>query len=130
MSKTFSPFTQYGQNMNQSPIDAYNFYKKNIPAAQETIENMAFNSAQESSANFAQNLLPKANAKKSFLGMNTSLLAGLVLGAGAAIVASNPKVQKAVVGTSVKVWAGLQGHIEEMKEQIHDAKAELSQEDE
>ncbi len=119
-------------NNQQSPINAYNFYKKNEQAAQETINSMNFNSVQETSANFAQNIMPNSNnsQKASFLGINTSLLTGLALGAGAAIIATNPKVQKAVVGTSVKIWSALQGHIEEMKEQVQDAKAELAQEEE
>jgi len=56
-------------------------------------------------------------------------LKGLALGAGVALVATNPTVQKAVVSGAVKVWAAVQGGVEELKEQVQDAKAELSQED-
>lgn len=56
-------------------------------------------------------------------------LKGLALGAGVALVATNPTVQKAVVSSAVKVWAALQGGVEELKEQVQDAKAEISQED-
>lgn len=56
-------------------------------------------------------------------------LKGIALGAGVALVATNPTVQKAVVSGAVKVWAALQGGVEELKEQVQDAKAELSQED-
>lgn len=56
-------------------------------------------------------------------------LKGLALGAGVVLVATNPTVQKTVVSGAVKVWAALQGGVEEIKEQIQDAKAELSQKD-
>ena len=59
---------------------------------------------------------------------NADYLKGLVLGAGVAVVATNPTVQKAVVSGAVKIWAALQGGVEELKEQVQDAKAELSQE--
>lgn len=60
---------------------------------------------------------------------STDYLKGLALGAGVALVATNPTVQKAVVSGAVKVWAALQGGVEELKEQVQDAKAELSQQD-
>lgn len=60
---------------------------------------------------------------------SSDYLKGLALGAGVALVATNPSVQKAVVSGAVKVWAALQGGVEELKEQVQDAKAELSQEE-
>ncbi|WP_207263870.1 YtxH domain-containing protein [Desulfovibrio sp. Huiquan2017] len=60
---------------------------------------------------------------------SSDYLKGLALGAGVALVATNPTVQKAVVSGAVKVWAALQGGVEELKEQVQDAKAELSQQD-
>ena len=56
-------------------------------------------------------------------------LKGLALGAGVALVATNPTVQKAVVSGAVKAWAAIQGGVEELKEQVQDAKAEISQQD-
>lgn len=55
-------------------------------------------------------------------------LKGLLLGAGIALVVTNPSVQKALIGGAVRVWAAVQGGVEEMKEQIEDVKAELSRE--
>lgn len=55
-------------------------------------------------------------------------LKGLLLGAGAALVLTNPTVQKALIGGAVRVWAAVQGGVEEIKEQIEDVKAELSRE--
>ncbi|TIH14850.1 YtxH domain-containing protein [Marinifilum sp. JC120] len=55
-------------------------------------------------------------------------LKGFLLGAGLALVASNPKVQKAVVSGAVKTWSAVQGGIEEAKEKIHDIKAEAQSE--
>ena len=54
-------------------------------------------------------------------------LKGFAVGAGIAILASNPKVQKAVVSGSVRLWSALQGGIEEAKEKIQDIKAEVEQ---
>ncbi len=60
---------------------------------------------------------------------NADYLKGLALGAGVALVATNPAVQKAVVSSVVKVWAAIQGGVEELKEQVQDVKAEISQQD-
>ncbi len=60
---------------------------------------------------------------------SSDYLKGLALGAGVALVATNPTVQKAVVSGAVKLWAAIQGGVEELKEQVQDAKAEISQQD-
>lgn len=56
-------------------------------------------------------------------------LKGLLLGAGVALVVANPKVQKALISGAVRLWAAVQGGVEEIKEQIQDVKAELSREE-
>jgi hypothetical protein len=53
-------------------------------------------------------------------------LKGFLLGAGVTLVATNPKVRKTIVSGAVKLWAAVQGGVEELKEQVLDAKAELS----
>ncbi|WP_320170486.1 YtxH domain-containing protein [Maridesulfovibrio sp.] len=60
---------------------------------------------------------------------STDYLKGLALGAGVALVATNPTVQKAVVSGAVRLWSAIQGGVEELKEQVQDAKAEISRED-
>jgi len=60
---------------------------------------------------------------------DSTYLKGLALGAGVALVITNPKVQQAVVSGAVKLWAAVQGGVEEIKEQIQDVKAELSQQE-
>ncbi|WP_291329475.1 YtxH domain-containing protein [Desulfovibrio sp. UCD-KL4C] len=65
---------------------------------------------------------------KSWVNVTDSrYLKGFAVGAAVAIVASNPTVQKAVVSGSVKLWAALQGGIEEAKEKLQDIKAEVDQ---
>lgn len=59
---------------------------------------------------------------------DSGYLKGLLLGACVALVVTNPTVQKALVSGAVRLWAAIQGGVEEIKEQIQDAKAELSQE--
>lgn len=58
-----------------------------------------------------------------------SYLKGVAVGAGVALIVANPTVQKAVVSGAVKIWSALQGGVEEVKEQINDIRAEMSQED-
>ncbi|NDV23988.1 YtxH domain-containing protein [Desulfovibrio sp. JC022] len=66
---------------------------------------------------------------KSWVNVTDSrYLKGFLIGAGLALVASNPKVQKAVVSGAVKTWSAVQGGIEEAKEKIHDIKAEAQSE--
>ncbi|XPV75057.1 MAG: YtxH domain-containing protein [Desulfovibrio sp.] len=55
-------------------------------------------------------------------------LAGAALGAGVAYAMTNEKVQKTVVSGAVRLWAGIQGGVEEVKEQVQDIKAEMSRE--
>jgi hypothetical protein len=58
---------------------------------------------------------------------NSGYLKGFVVGAGVALILTNPTVQKAVVAGAVKIWSAVQGGVEEVKEQIQDIKAEMSQ---
>ncbi|TWI75669.1 hypothetical protein LZ24_00722 [Desulfobotulus alkaliphilus] len=60
---------------------------------------------------------------------NSGYLKGFVVGAAAALVLTNPTIQKALVGGVVKIWSAVQGGVEEVKEQIHDIRAEMSQKD-
>jgi len=57
---------------------------------------------------------------------NANYAKGFVIGAGVALVLANPAVQKAIVSGAVKLWSGVQGGVEEVKERIHDIKAEMS----
>lgn len=61
---------------------------------------------------------------------NAGYMKGLLIGAGATLVLTNPAVQKALVRGSVKLWSLVQGGVEEVKEQFQDIKAEMSQEEE
>ncbi len=58
---------------------------------------------------------------------NSGYLKGFVVGAGLTLVLTNPAVQKAMVQAGVRLWSTVQGGMEEVKEQIHDVKAEMSQ---
>lgn len=57
---------------------------------------------------------------------NSGYLKGFVVGAGLALVLTNPAVQKAMVSAGVRLWSTVQGGVEEVKEQIQDVKAEMS----
>ncbi len=124
------------QNYVNAPIDSYNYYKKSPQAMQNMVENMNFQGTNESFAEFynatAQKLgqqptPPAVKTKKSLL-TNGSFLKGIAIGAGIAFVATNPTLQKMVVGGAVKLWSNIQNGVEEMKEQMHDAKAEMAEE--
>ena len=56
-----------------------------------------------------------------------SFITGLLVGTGATLLATSPKVQNAVVRGAVAAWSAVVGGIEEIKERVRDAKAEKSQ---
>lgn len=57
---------------------------------------------------------------------NPSYVKGFVIGAGVALVLANPTVQRALVSGAVKLWSGVQGGVEEIKEHVKDISAEIS----
>jgi hypothetical protein len=57
---------------------------------------------------------------------NPSYIKGLLVGAGATLLVTNPTVQNAVVNGAVAAWSAVVGGIEEIKERVRDAKAERS----
>jgi len=58
---------------------------------------------------------------------NPSYMKGFIVAAGITLVAANPSVQQTLIKGVLKAWSFLQGGVEEIKEQIQDAKAEMSQ---
>jgi len=70
---------------------------------------------------------PSAGVASWFEFSNSRYLKGFLLGAGVTFLVTNPAVQKAVVRGAVKLWSIMQGGMEEVKEQIQDIKAEMSQ---
>lgn len=70
---------------------------------------------------------PQTSWTQGWLAFNGSgYVKGLLLGAAATYLLTNPKVQKAVVKGAVALWTSVQGSVEEVKEQIQDIKAEMS----
>lgn len=55
-----------------------------------------------------------------------SLIKGLVVGAGAAYLLTNETAQRTILRTAVQIWSFLQGGVEELKERLHDAEAEVA----
>ena len=51
-----------------------------------------------------------------------------MVAAGITFVATNPYVQQSLIRGTLKIWNFLQGSVEEIKEQVQDVKAEMSQE--
>ncbi len=58
---------------------------------------------------------------------NPSYMKGFIVAAGITLVAANPSVQQTLIKGVLKAWSFLQGGVEEIKEQIQDVKAEMSQ---
>lgn len=56
---------------------------------------------------------------------SSGFLKGAAIGAIAAYLLSNEKLQQGAIKTAVKSWSLLQGGVEEMKERFRDAEAEL-----
>ncbi|MEA3638889.1 MAG: hypothetical protein VBE63_02975 [Lamprobacter sp.] len=66
------------------------------------------------------------SASSSFLNLgNDRFLKGLLIGAAAAYLLTNESVQRTAIKGVVKLWGGLQGGVEEIKERFHDAEAEI-----
>ncbi|MFW5899621.1 MAG: YtxH domain-containing protein [Desulfovermiculus sp.] len=61
---------------------------------------------------------------------NPGYMKGFLLGAGATLVLTNPRVKKAMLRGTVKLWSMVQGGVEEVKEQFQDVQAEMSQKEE
>lgn len=59
---------------------------------------------------------------------NDAFLKGLLIGAGASLLLSNEAVQKNTMSALVKLWAGVQGSVEELKERFRDIEAEIQAE--
>ncbi len=55
----------------------------------------------------------------------THFVSGLVAGAAFAYLLSNKKVQKSISATGNKAWSVVRGEVEELKERLEDAQAEL-----
>ncbi|MFW5735137.1 MAG: YtxH domain-containing protein [Oceanidesulfovibrio sp.] len=53
-------------------------------------------------------------------------LRGFIIGAGVAVLLTNPSVQQAVVKGAVTLWTSAQGAVEELKEKVQDFRAEMS----
>ena len=67
---------------------------------------------------------PSQGVGSWFAFSDSCYLQGLVVGVGATILLTNPKVQKALVRGAVGLFTAVQSGIEEMKEQYEDMKAE------
>ena len=58
---------------------------------------------------------------------SSGYLKGLLIGAGAAVVLGHPKIRKAIISGAVNTWDSVTGGVEELKEQIHDVRAEKNE---
>lgn len=59
-----------------------------------------------------------------------SLVKGLAVGAGVAWLLTSEAAQRSIMRTGLRLWTVLQGGIEELKERMHDAEAEVAAETE
>lgn len=55
-----------------------------------------------------------------------SFVKGLLVGAGAAYLLTNETAQRTILRTAVQLWTVVQGGLEELKERLHDAEAEVA----
>lgn len=93
---------------------------------QDTFANRSFPEKQEGTGGYEQ-AGQQLSWTQGWLAFNDpGYVKGLVLGAAAAYVLTNPKVQRALVKGAVTLWSSLQGGFEEVKEQIQDIKSEMS----
>lgn len=72
------------------------------------------------------NGLPVARRSTSLQNPRTgTLLTGALLGAGATLFLGNERVQRSVLRGAVRLWSGMQAGVEEFKERLNDAQAEV-----
>lgn len=103
---TQSPTYLHDQNQYQTPTASY-----------------AYASPEEAGLAY-----PQPNAITNWYNFSDgSYLKGFLVGAGVTLLVTNPTVQKSIVKGAVKIWSLFQGGVEEVKEQIQDVKAEMSQ---
>ena len=76
---------------------------------------------------YASPQVPNTASSNWFDFSNPSYMKGFIVAAGITLVAANPSVQQTLIKGVLKAWSFLQGGVEEIKEQIQDVKAEMSQ---
>lgn len=115
-------------NTVQAALDAQNFYKYGYaPGQQDRVD--AYAKASRPASNIASSSYASTGIASWYNVSNPSYLKGALLGAGLVLLVTNPSAQKAIISGAVRLWTGIQGAVEEVKEQVQDVKAELSQED-
>lgn len=131
------------QNQNQNPYYGQNFgggqqgvgmgmnqQFAGINQPQNMGQNPYYGQNQGQNFGYQQNstFLPKIN----LFGETPSdkFLRGLLIGGAAAYILTNENAQKAIIKTGVKLFSALAGGVEEFKEKIMDAKAEIEAEGE
>ena len=78
----------------------------------------------------AQPQIPQHGSLKSWFDFESpGYLKGLLIGAGVAVVLGHPAVRKAIISGAVNAWDSVSGGVEELKEQIRDARAEKNGKD-
>jgi len=108
-------YKQQNQNnsnpyMNAQPNQGQNFTTQNMGATANP---------------YYQNYAPKSGFNIFGDTPSDKLLRGLLIGGAAAYILTNENAQKAIIKTGVKLFGALAGGVEEFKEKIMDAKAEL-----
>lgn len=104
--------------------------------APQNMQNMAPRAAnpyyQENYYYQSNPYMPSPKSSFNIFGETPSdkLLRGLLIGGAAAYILTNENAQKAIIKTGVKLFETLAGGVEEFKEKIMDAKAELEAEKE
>lgn len=122
-----------GQSMygaqNQAPQNPY----INNPQNMQNIAPRGANPYYQENYQYQANpYMPSPKSSFNIFGETPSdkLLRGLLIGGAAAYILTNENAQKAIIKTGVKLFETLAGGVEEFKEKIMDAKAELEAEKE
>ncbi|HRF57429.1 MAG TPA: YtxH domain-containing protein [Campylobacterales bacterium] len=114
---------------NQAPQNPY----INNPQNMQNMAPRATNPYYQENYQYQSNpYMPSPKSSFNIFGDTPSdkLLRGLLIGGAAAYILTNEDAQKAIIKTGVKLFETLAGGVEEFKEKIMDAKAELEAEKE
>ncbi len=119
----YPPYPYYGYS-------AQPLHGNGHPHGQPPLPHNGYNGAVPMYAQPPVPPVAQAQASGGFFNVtNPRFVKGALIGAAAVYLLSNEKVQHSVLKSAVKAWGLLQGGVEELKERVRDAEAELHAEE-
>lgn len=119
-------YVQNGYTQNQQPQNG--FVTQQNPYANPYYNTNGVNNQNPYINANPNQTQPQTQKSNSTFGLNNKFLIGLAVGGAAAWLLTNENAQKTIIKTGVKLFSKIGGGVEELKEKIMDAKAEIEAE--